>query len=245
MPSPLTNAATSSSSSRISTRGAVVVGERVRLVAVLVGHVVGGVLLGHLERELDRAVGALRSLRVDDLGSVHLQELGALGGDVVGHHGLQRVALATADHRQRDPGVAGGRLEDRLSRRDQALGLGPVDHRLGDAILDRAGRIAALELREDPHPGPRRQARQLDERRVADRLENALELAAAGSVQQVATHNFRKCSEATAPDRSTWASGFARGEEPDRQRSRGHRAIVALSFTRMGQVARQMEVSER
>ena len=51
-------------------RRAVVVGERVGLVAVLVGHVVGG-SVGHLERHLDRPVGALGALRVDDLRPVH------------------------------------------------------------------------------------------------------------------------------------------------------------------------------
>ena len=56
-------------------RGAVVVRQRVRLVAVLVGHVVRGVLLGHVERQLDGAVRALRALGVDDLGAVHAQQL--------------------------------------------------------------------------------------------------------------------------------------------------------------------------
>ncbi len=68
-------------------RGAVVVGQRIGLVAVLVGHVEAG-LLGHLQRHLDGAVGALGPLRVDDLGPVHAQQLGPLLGDVVGHHDL-------------------------------------------------------------------------------------------------------------------------------------------------------------
>src|SRR3954471_16710807 len=60
-------------------RGAVVVRERVGLVAVLVGHVVRGVGLGHLEGHGHRAVRALVARRVDDLRAVHLQQLGALG----------------------------------------------------------------------------------------------------------------------------------------------------------------------
>src|SRR5262249_35924513 len=62
-------------------RGAVVVGARVGLVAVLVGHVVPRVL-GHLQRHLDCTVGALGPLRVDDLRPVHREQLGALLGDV-------------------------------------------------------------------------------------------------------------------------------------------------------------------
>ena len=130
-------------------RGAVVVGERVGLVAVLVRHVVGGVGLGHLQRQLDGAVRSLRALRVDDLGPVHAQQLGALPGHVVGHHHLQRIALAAADHRQRDARVAGGRLEDGVAGLDRAPLLGVLDHRLGDAVLDRAGRVVTLELRPD------------------------------------------------------------------------------------------------
>ena len=93
----------------------------------------------------------LAALRVDDLGAVHAQQLGALGRDVVGHHDLQRVALVGADHRQRDAGVARGRLEDRLARADRALVLGVLDQRARDAVLDRAGRVARLELGPDPH----------------------------------------------------------------------------------------------
>ena len=170
VPRPATNAATSSSSSRISTRRAVVVGVRVGLVAVLVGHVVGRVFGGHLERHRDRAVGALGALGVDDLRAVHPQQLRALGRDVLRHHDLQPVALARADHRQRDAGVAGGGFEDRLARADRALLLGVLDQRARDPVLDRSGRVARLELRPDAHAGLGRQARQLDQRRVPDRL---------------------------------------------------------------------------
>ena len=136
-------------------RRPVVVRARVGLVAVLVGHVVRGVGGGHLERHRDRAVRALVAGRVDDLGAVHLEQLGALGRDVVRHHDLERVALARADHRERDAGVARGRLEDRLARADQALLLGVLDHRAGDAVLDRAGRVLRLELGPDADAGLR------------------------------------------------------------------------------------------
>ena len=49
-------------------------------------------------------------------------------------------------------------------------------------------------------PGLRREARQLDERRVADRLEDVLEAAAAGAVEQLGVgHRFSKCSERVPP----------------------------------------------
>ena len=54
-----------------------------------------------------------------------------------------------------------------------AGGLGRLDHRLRDAVLDRAGRVLALELRVELDARLRREARQLDERRVADQVEQA------------------------------------------------------------------------
>ena len=54
-------------------------------------------------------------------------------------------------------------------RRSSPERLGGVEHRERDAILDRAGRVLRLELREQADAGSGRQVRQLDERRVADR----------------------------------------------------------------------------
>ena len=188
VPSPATKAADLVELVEDLDRGAVVMGAGVRLVAVLVGHVVRGIGGCHLERQLDGAIGALRPLRVDDLGAEHAQQLGPLLGHVVGHHHLDRIALAPADHRQRDAGVARGRLEDRLPRLDRPLGLGGLDHRLRDPVLDRAGRVAALELGEDPHARLRREPRQLDQRRVADRLDHVAVAAAAGAVERRLEH---------------------------------------------------------
>ena len=176
-------------------RRAVVVGVGVRLVPVLVGHVVGGIALGHLERHRHGSVGALCTRRVDDLRAVHVEQLGALLRDVVGHHHLQRIALSPADHRQRDARVPGGGLEDRLPGTDQALLLGTLDHRPCHAVLDRAGRVVALELRVDPDAGLGGHALQLDERRVPDRLDDVAVPASARAVVEAGLeHCFRKCS---------------------------------------------------
>jgi hypothetical protein len=74
-----------------------------------------------------------------------------------------------ADERQRDAGVAAGRLDDhRRPRLDSPLALGGIDHRGADPVLHGAARVQVLELRDDlgaealPHPPQR------DERRVAD-----------------------------------------------------------------------------
>src|SRR5581483_4657995 len=134
-------------------RRALVVAARVRLVPVLVGHEVARVRARELERQLDGAIRPLGALRVDDLGAEHPQELAALLGHVVGHHGLERVALAAADHRQGYAGVPGRGLEDRLPGLDRALRLSGLDHGLRDPVLDRAGGVPALELGVDAHAG--------------------------------------------------------------------------------------------
>ena len=53
-----------------------------------------------------------------------------------------------------------------------------LDQVLRDAILDRAGRVEHLELGEDADVRVRRHARDLDQRRVADRVEDVVVAAA-------------------------------------------------------------------
>src|SRR2546421_312541 len=145
---------------------------------------------------VDRPVGSLGALAVDDLGAVHLQELGALGRHVLGHHDLERIALARADHAQRDAGVAGGGLEDRVARLDRALLLGILDEGPRDPVLDRPGRVVGLELGPDAHSRLGREPLELDQGRVPDRLDDVAVAAAAGLVLEggLEGHYFTKCS---------------------------------------------------
>ena len=142
------------------------------LVSVLEGHEPARVPLGHLQREPHRAVRALGGRGEDDLRAVELEQLDALGGGVLGQDAGQRVALEPRDERERDARVAAGRLQQLAAGLELAGGLGRLDHRLGDAVLDRAGRVLALELRVEANAVVRGQARELDERRRADRLEH-------------------------------------------------------------------------
>ena len=158
--------------------GRLVVGQRVGRVAVLVRHHEALVLADQVLGQRDRPVRARRPRGVDDLGAEQRGHLAPLVGDVVGHDQRDAVALAPADHRQRDAGVARGRLEDDRVLVQAAARLEVLDQVLGDAILDRAGRVEHLELGEDAHVGVRRHARDLDQRRVADRLEDVAVAAA-------------------------------------------------------------------
>ena len=87
----------------------------------------------------------------------------------------QVVALGRADERERDAGVARGRLDDRVAARlDPALGLGDVDHRHADAVLDAAGRVVGLQLAEQLGVAVGREPREAHHRRVADEIRQVL-----------------------------------------------------------------------
>src|SRR4051812_32285288 len=146
-------------------------GARVRLVRVLERHEVPRFPLCELESETDGAVRPLLPGRLDDRRAVEAQEPTSLLGRVLREDARERVTLELGDERERDAGVAGGRLEQLTAGLELARRLRGFDHGQRDAVLDRAGRVLALELRVQPHRRLRRQARQLDERGVAYELE--------------------------------------------------------------------------
>ena len=56
-----------------------------------------------------------------------------------------------------------------------------LDHRQGDAVLHRATGVLALELDQDAHVGVGAERGDLDERRVADQVEDAGDVAHGGA----------------------------------------------------------------
>ena len=149
--------------------GAGVMGFGVAFVAVLVQHqVVVGVLGDDFLRHRHAAVGAQGAVGVDNPGTVGFQQLGALCGHVFGHHHGDAVALEAADHRQRDAGVARGRLQDGAAGADFAVGFGALNHFEGNAVLDAAGGVLSLQLGVDPHLGVGADIAQFHQRRAAD-----------------------------------------------------------------------------
>src|SRR4051794_1286739 len=153
--------------------GSLVVRVGIRRVPVLERHEVAVVLRQAL-RNLDRAVRSLVRRREDHLGSEELQETDPLLARVVRDHNAEGVPLAARHHGKGDAGVAGGRLEDRPILGEVARRLGRLDHPLGDAIFQRAGRVLALELGPHPNAGLGAEAGEADERRVADRVEDVV-----------------------------------------------------------------------
>ena len=85
------------------------------------------------------------------------------------------VALDRADQREADAGVARGRLDDDRAGPEDAARLGVLDHRQGDAVLDAAARVLALEL--DPDLDARvEEPVDAEVGRVADGVEDGLGL---------------------------------------------------------------------
>ena len=78
-------------------------------------------------------------------------------------------------------GVARGRLDDGPTRTEQAPALGVLDHHQGDAVRDAAPGVDRFELREDGRAHSCGDLVKADERSVADRVEDALEVLHGGA----------------------------------------------------------------
>ena len=93
--------------------------------------------LGQLLRLAVHAHALGRARREDDLGAEESHHASTLDRERIGHRHDQRIALGGTDHRQADPGVAAGRLDDRLTRLEIAAALGAFDDADREAVLDR------------------------------------------------------------------------------------------------------------
>ena len=143
-----------------------------------IGELVDVERAGRLRRDLFRHVLVIFRMpladvgaRQPDFGAQRPQMLHLLARHLVGHDQHDAVALRDADLREAEPGVAGGRLDDRAALLQPAVLLGVGDHRQRDAVLDRAARILALELHEQA-AFSRVELRQFDDRRLADQVQH-------------------------------------------------------------------------
>src|SRR6185295_10225231 len=81
------------------------------------------------------AGAAFRGRRQDYLGAEHAHDLAALDREALGHDRNERITLRRAHHRERDAGVAGGRLDDGLAALERAAPLGVFDDCDRQAVL--------------------------------------------------------------------------------------------------------------
>ena len=97
----------------------------------------------------DRALHALCALGKHQLRAVGLHQLAALDGHGLGHDDNNAVSARGSDGGKTDARVAGGRLNDDRALLQKTLLLCVVNHRLGDAVFDRARGIEVFKLGED------------------------------------------------------------------------------------------------
>src|SRR5665647_1276054 len=116
----------------------------------------------------DRALHPLGAGGQDELGTERPQQRLALLTHRLRHGEHDVVSTGGAHHRQRDTGVATGRLHDRSARFELAGTLGGVDDRHADPVLHGTSRVLELELGGDRRSGTRAQPVDPDERGVAD-----------------------------------------------------------------------------
>src|SRR5262249_19100494 len=89
-------------------------------------------------------------------------------------HDHRPVATGVPHQRETDAGVACGALDDHATRPQLAACLGVAHDVERRAILDRAARVHELGLAEDRATGQFGGPAQLDDRRIADRLDEAI-----------------------------------------------------------------------
>ena len=105
-----------------------------------------------------------------DLGAERLEERSPFEAHARRHREDAAVAAPGGDERQTDARVAAGRLHDDAARFEVPAAFRGFDHREADPILHRAARIRRFRLCPD-RSAARPIERDLDERRVADQIE--------------------------------------------------------------------------
>ena len=155
--------------------GAAIVCPPVVVVGELVQHPTPSLGL-HGQRPIACALHALFLRDQHQLGPVGLHRLAAFQALGLGHDQHHPVALHRCHHGQRNAGVAGRGLDQRVAGPDLATRLGGHDHRQRRPILHGTGRIVAFQLGQHADTGCQHgrihQARQRHQRGVAHLVEN-------------------------------------------------------------------------
>ncbi len=153
--------------------GGVVVRAPVAVVVVLVGiKIAFGFVCHDLARQPDRAIAAFERIALDDRCAIGLRQGLALLRDVGRHHQPNGVALGRADHRIANAGIAAGGVDQDPIVRQPAVLLSVLDYTKRCAVLDGTARVEPLGLGVQLHPWLAHQVAQVEERRVADLLQD-------------------------------------------------------------------------
>ncbi len=156
--------------------GRLEVGFGVGVVGELVDEIAARNLLGQTLGHVGVVFGmAMRHVRAGQahVGAHGAQVLDLLLRHLVGNDQQDVVALLLADQGQGQAGVARRGLNDGAARFQPARLLSRLDHRQGDAVLDGAAGVLALQLQEQA-AGAGVDPRHLDHRRLADQVQQTL-----------------------------------------------------------------------
>ena len=110
----------------------------------------------------------------DDLGAVRLEHVDLLLAHLVRHRADAPVPAHRCRHREPEAGVARSALHQRRSRPEQVCLLCPANHVPGHSVLDRSRGVVLLKLGQHRRHARIDHAIQLDQRCVADEIENGL-----------------------------------------------------------------------
>ena len=139
-----------------------------------------------------------------------LQQVDFLAAHLVGHREHGAIPLDRGHHREPEPRVPARRLDDRPTGPQRPLRLGVLDHLLTNPVLDAPARVHHLEFGEDEALDAAHDLRQLDERRIPDRLED-VRVVAHGHRGACKTVNvIRRC----APGSFTLVGDASRPRDP-------------------------------
>ncbi len=89
-----------------------------------------------VSRQISRPLHALTARHQDDLGTEGLHHAAAFHAHMLGHDQDHAIALDSRGHGQRDPGIATGRLNQGIARRDLTTPLGMGNHAERGPVLD-------------------------------------------------------------------------------------------------------------
>ena len=149
----------------------------VRQRVVRIGELVEDPTLAFVAHALSNVAGEFHAAlfrRQNQFGAIGTHRLTALDALVLRHDEDHAVATHRGGHGERNAGIAGGGLDQRVARLDVATRLGARHHRQRRTILHRTGRVVAFELGEDDvatcRDGGAGQSLQANQRRVADEV---------------------------------------------------------------------------
>ena len=144
-------------------------------------------LVGEAARDVLVVVGIAvgQGRHFDQFGAAEPQHVLLFLALGVGNDDQRAIAARVGDERQPNAGVAGGALDHEAAGLELAALLGLQDHLAAGAVLHRAAGVHELGLAEDGAAGRGRRPFELDQRRVADGLDDTV----------ADLHGFCACSE--------------------------------------------------